>query len=811
MNNLAMGLCNLDVLEEENYISLVRRDAIYLPLDDKFYGNLVTEETENPDKKEKEMRNTSILVPFLVNISSLGLTLSEDAIKELLKIDYNVLEVYLPSLITAMRKYRGDDVKYIPFYKNFPEEVLSMSESELYITRIFHYISHGVPVKEEYEGFEDRKHPDVDYSKLKKINIITKSGDFQSIISNLVSSKTSISDQDKGDIEFYIKHHPSIIVSLSKEEIPMKENLAFFTSLVMKYVEMTSPFYSATMENLLNNISTATDVLRFYVAISGGDISLKNPTKFISLKRKEQRFMMDLLSHFTYKNMREDMKKYKEEWKQAGKRIKPNAFRDPKYDTVRQVFFEIRNDIPISTFEGRLKKFIEEEKWTDAVLLLKSRPGIYARNLDLVLRKSNDPDFVIQKFMEISNELPSRILLQLIAHFKGRDKNDFRVFLPKGQEAHVYNIPNNLEPIDEKYKKFIIQHCENILKIKLSQGKDFLGNVYVSEEFKNFMIPTSQRSATSATRMCTRGSRFKLKEDTESIRSFIWWTNTKDGNIIDIDLSASFFDEDLKFTETIAYFNQRLNEAESSGFIAVSSGDFVNGGPYNGDGVAEFIDIEFPKDGYDPSKRYIVIQVNLYEGAGYKLSELNARAGYMERTERINTKLIDDVKDYYEFTRYYNDSINYHYNISMVKTLMEKRIKEQYNDDSESAKESINKMRLAIFNPAEVEAKFNLSGDRLSVPFIIDTKEREIIWADLETRITKSQEGNNNTLTTLDRTQAILYSVLNMNQMSLYDLILLNVKARGVLVDNKEEADVIFDMNEGITPFQLDIFMSEYM
>ena len=108
-------------------------------------------------------------------------------------------------------------------------------------------------------------------------------------------------------------------------------------------------------------------------------------------------------------------------------------------------------------------------------------------------------------------------------------------------------------------------------------------------------------------------------------------------------------------------------------------------------------------------------------------------------------------------------------------------------------------------------AKFNLSGDRLSVPFIIDTKEREIIWADLETRITKSQEGNNNTLTTLDRTQAILYSVLNMNQMSLYDLILLNVKSRGVLVDNKEEADIVFDMNEGITPFQLDIFMSEYM
>ena len=42
-------------------------------------------------------------------------------------------------------------------------------------------------------------------------------------------------------------------------------------------------------------------------------------------------------------------------------------------------------------------------------------------------------------------------------------------------------------------------------------------------------------------------------------------------------------------------------------------------------------------------------------------------------------------------------------------------------------------------------------------------------------------------------------------------MISLHIKARGIPVDTKEEADVIFDVNDGITPFDTEIFMGEYL
>ena len=50
-----------------------------------------------------------------------------------------------------------------------------------------------------------------------------------------------------------------------------------------------------------------------------------------------------------------------------------------------------------------------------------------------------------------------------------------------------------------------------------------------------------------------------------------------------------------------------------------------------------------------------------------------------------------------------------------------------------------------------------------------------------------------------------------MQRPNLYDLIALHIRAMGVQVDNKEEADMIFDVEEGITPFDTDVFMGEYI
>ena len=69
---------------------------------------------------------------------------------------------------------------------------------------------------------------------------------------------------------------------------------------------------------------TATDVLRLITAMSDGDVSLAENTKFRSLKRRERRVLMALLE--SCGNIEEDMLRYKGRWIRIGERLHPADF-----------------------------------------------------------------------------------------------------------------------------------------------------------------------------------------------------------------------------------------------------------------------------------------------------------------------------------------------------------------------------------------------------------------------------------------------------------------------------------------------------
>ncbi|MFD3448898.1 hypothetical protein ACFDTO_30485 [Microbacteriaceae bacterium 4G12] len=45
----------------------------------------------------------------------------------------------------------------------------------------------------------------------------------------------------------------------------------------------------------------------------------------------------------------------------------------------------------------------------------------------------------------------------------------------------------------------------------------------------------------------------------------------------------------------------------------------------------------------------------------------------------------------------------------------------------------------------------------------------------------------------------------------IFTICLLHARARGILVENKDEADMIFSADEGVTPFQQDEILSVYL
>lgn len=684
--------------------------------------------------------NNQYIATIIKNVESLGYTFSKELFEVLQTLSKEELQKFYLELIPMLKKLVGADVVYKPMYPNFPMSVMEADYIELFINAIVHYWSDGILYPNEKR---EERLPLFDVTKVKVIDL-GSADDLQDIFNKLCQSKTSISQTDKEDVEWIFK---SMQVKFP-DEVPLKENAALIGKLYLENYPL------ATAGDIQKYFKTATDVLRLITAMSDGDISLAANTKFRSFRRKERRLLLELLQGCGA--VEEDMLRYKNRWIRVGERLHPSEYSEAQFGKVITAFHKLRNGIKIETFAGKVVKAIETEDYKSALMLLKKRPGELARKLDYLLRNANDKNLVINTFKDVASEVSTPVLLQVKEHFAHRnEKPKSRVFFPKGNLARCHCIENTLSPIDEKYCNAIVKICEDAL-IESYKSKDFLGNVYLSEEFKKYIVPFSQRNAGKALKTIVRGSKLPIDTNTKAIRAFIWWTNMdKTENVhsyetVDIDLSAAIFDENWNYMEHVSYTNLK-----SARYKACHSGDIVNGGPVNGDGVSEFVDIDIDSVvGY--GARYVVYQV--YSYTGQKFSDMpHAMFGWMSR---------EDVKSG------------------------------------------------EIYEPKTVEQKMDLtSQSTVCIPVIFDCVKREVIWCDMHLSLNgrHSNYGGNNVESNLFGVAATCYSMVNMSKPNLYDLIELHIKARGLRVENKEDADVVFDIDAGITPFDTEVFMGEYL
>ena len=88
-----------------------------------------------------------------------------------------------------------------------------------------------------------------------------------------------------------------------------------------------------------------------------------------------------------------------------------------------------------------------------------------------------------------------------------------------------------------------------------------------------------------------------------------------------------------------------------------------------------------------------------------------------------------------------------------------------------------------------------------------------MVWCDagLNVQSCRSHLGGNNLESNLTGVALACYTMVHTHRTSLYDLLRLHTDARGEMCETKEEADVIFDVEEGITPFDTEIILAEYM
>jgi stress response protein SCP2 len=386
---------------------------------------------------------------------------------------------------------------------------------------------------------------------------------------------------------------------------------------------------------------------------------------------------------------------------------------------------------------GKVQAAILKNDMLEAAKMLKSRPGDFARQLDKLLRDSDEKHiaYITAAFAEVAEKVSTPVLLQVREHFIERkgEKMPIRVFFPKGNVAKAMVIPNDLPTISVTACQQIIDTCNKALVAQF-KTKEPMGKVYINPDFKNYLVPFSQRSASSANKIVVRGSKLPINPKAKAVRGFIWWTNmgTDIGHYsngrVDLDLSAAFFDEDFKYIDHVSYTNLR-----SKDIMAYHSGDITDGGSVDGDGVAEFIDIDISRAAN--KARYVVFQV--YSFTNQKFSALpNVRFGWMQR-QKINSG--------------------------------------------------------EIFEPKTVEMSIDVnSASTKTLPVIFDCVKREFIWCDVNISLDDRYISPNNLETNMSKIQAVCYAMTHLHKPNLYTLIGLNALARGEIVQSREEADIIF-------------------
>jgi len=722
-----------------NEILLRKRNHIYL-------------EKEPLNNAEDQSRR---VLTMMKNTENLGYTFSQELYRRLCVMEKGALDTFYLELVQHLKSRDGADHEWRPMYPNFPQEVMEKSQAELYLNALVHYWSGGAA----YPSVRKRERLSAPDEAETVVLSSGTSAELMEIFRNLAEANGSWSEQDRQDIRWYFTNVPDAAEWLP-DRIPEKENAAYIGKCCLE----GCPLAGAGM--LKKHFRTATDILRLSAALSGGDVSLRKKVRFRSFRRQERRILMDLLSEAS--GLLEEMHGRPEVWKRLGERLHPGEFHAEQYRKVRQAFEKIRNGCPLETFAGRVEQALLEKDAFRALEILKERPGELARRLDMLLRmehrafsdeklswqearirKMQTQQTILEAFEASAAQVATPVLLQVRTHFTHRNHQAFRYYFPKGRLAAARMVANAELLVEEDICRQVAAICEQTLTARFS-GLESMGRVYLSEELKNYIVPFHQRAASKAARTLTLGSRLPLAQQAEAVRGFIWWTNMEDGERVDLDLSAAIFDKHWNYLEHVSYTNLC-----SDRYRSCHSGDIVDGGPADGEGVCEFLDVDIESI-IKYGGRYVVYQVYSYtEQIFSKLP--HASFGYMER---------QDVRSG------------------------------------------------EIFEPRLVRQHMELtSGTKVVIPMILDCEARRMIWCDagISLGACGSHAGGNNLESNLSGVALACYTMVNMHKTNLYDLLKLHVDGRGEQCDSKDKADRIFDVEEGITPFDTDVILAEFM
>lgn len=588
------------------------------------------------DNDSKETLPDTVLVAIQRKVEQFGYMFTNDALTEISKLSFASVQDFVLSLASALKSVTHAHIRpEHVFYKNFPEEVASMSEVKLYMDQMVHYFgtygmeSLGFPTMDIFPQSEANARPELSISThVKPLEVFR--GDSVALAVSLVNAGVSLSENDMDEI--FMLASPDMNSFIEQVNPVNRENKAH---LLIRLAHEDRPY---------EILDTATDVLRYIAGRGGNDVSLgESMPRIPNLPRPERKALLSRLDKMPYDHVITDFSRNVGTWKRIARTLHVGDYAK-SYPNASRVFRTLAEGKVSNSFNRMIENLLLEKKWRVVSGILVDRPGEFARRLNNLYNLAETKKnclVVLSDFMKVTSQIPTATLWQMVAFFENPD-DDFRVIYPKGRIANAYITPRESNKYSDTISGLTLEVIMDAIKEQYSQ-KDKLGKVWIDPDLSNYAIPTGLRSASKSANAIPRGSRIKIS-DANFQRFYVWWKNPSNGSRTDVDLSAVFLNKDFEFIDSVSYHNLRLSQnADHNSFVALHSGDITNAPK----GAVEYIDVDMKK-AVDEGYRYLAMTINVYSGANFENLEVNA--GMMEKNDQLVGELHDpkEVKNSFD-------------------------------------------------------------------------------------------------------------------------------------------------------------------
>ena len=465
-------------------------------------------------------------------------------------------------------------------------------------------------------------------SKLKELRLFTVE-DMKYVFTSLLSSATPLDGTQKDSLDKLLREFPLP----DNASITMKETAMLVIKLLVEH---------GKSDEAAKLLKTPTDVFRYLWYEKTGYVQIIEPRTLVAHARKLYSHMWGPLdrSADAAKSMKQKlMLKYDRKaclrvakWlnglpmsaRQAAETMNPKrgmwvrmirSLRLGEYS--RKKGFEHLAEIldvfykqDYSTWQGRVDKSRTENDIQETLLLLKERPGVFARSLFATMLRFGS-DKVLPVFDEMADKLPARLLLSLgNAAETYFDPTATRLARPITGVTHKIEPNKLLALYSDADREAMVDAVNNIYKASMSRRfaaqmtaenlSSKTKTIYIDPTLYNIPVSVGDRSATIQDTSCAlMGTHFPVEGD--AVRLFLQWGKGLHAQPLDMDLSARISLPDNKIAEC-AYYNLTCVGAKHSGDIR-SIPEMV--------GTAEYIELSLPEL-EEAEAKYVIFTCNAY-------------------------------------------------------------------------------------------------------------------------------------------------------------------------------------------------------